>query len=192
MGTEQPRESTEHTGMIVGEEVGAPTVDANMDSRRRAAFIEEAECIKQIARYSSGEQRWQAASWRRWNTLLTGAAAGLAALAGASGLAASTNRTFAGVAALVAGVLSAVSAALGSGSRSKEYYDAASMNLKLANSARVFCRTIAPYLPIEQAAREFTSLCEERDRVITEAPLKLGAASSWWRPKLHHRRPNCD
>jgi hypothetical protein len=119
-------------------------------------------------------QRRQAAWWRRWNTVLTVTAAVLAALAGATGLATPAYRVLAGLAALGAAALSATASGLGASIRSNEYFSAAATNLKLAGHARVFRTTVAPYVPLDDAVRGFEALCSERDKAITDAPLKLG------------------
>ena len=148
--------------------------NADTQLRRRAAFIDEARQIEHVAESWSKAQSSQGRWWRRTNTLLTVVASVIAAVAGGTILANSRYTVLAGVSALVAAALSAAASGLGAAGRSTEFYSAASANLKLAAHARVFRTTIVQYVPMEQATRSFDSLCDERDKVIADSPLKLG------------------
>ena len=141
---------------------------------RRAAIIEEAQRIEDLAGAWTAAQRRQAAGWRRWNTLLTVSAAVLATLAGATGLATPAYRVVAGVAALCAAALSATATGIGASARSAGYFRAASVNQQLAARCSAFRTTVAPYVPIEEAVRGLAALCEQRDKAILDAPLEVG------------------
>jgi hypothetical protein len=166
-------------------------VTRDNETDRRAAYLAEAAVIEECSQRNADAQNLQAAWWRRWNTLIAVSAALLASAAGASTLASGHYQVASGIAALLAGALSAAAVSLGSSSRSSVSYASAASNQTLADRAWVFRNTIAPFEPIEQVEAAFSGLCSQRDKLNVEAPLRLGVrALQKFRDSLRRNGPD--
>jgi len=156
------------------------TVDAHSDeperdcAQQRTAFIDEAQQIENRHQSWAYWQRTQSAFWRRWNTVLMVTAAGLATASGGAGLASEEYRVLAAVAALVSAVLAAIANAFGASARSTESFDAAVRNQVLADCARSFRTSIAPFDPLRDARKKFDELIELRNATTSSSHLSLG------------------
>lgn len=150
------------------------TDEGDPQPEQREVLIAEAELMEARHQAWANAQTLQAAWWRRWDTVIKTSASVLAAAAGGAGLASAMFRSAAGVAALAAAVLSAMGGAFGSSARTEEYFGAATVNQTLADQARDFRTTIAPFAPMDQVQQRYAELCEKRDGVVSNAPLRLG------------------
>lgn len=102
----------------------------------KSALEAELGRLEESATYSAQSQFEQAKIWRGANLVLGAPAAGLAAVAGASGLADASNRTWAAVLALVSAALGAVLTSLNATSRSERAHTAANAYLGIQTEAR--------------------------------------------------------
>lgn len=143
-------------------------------AKQREAFIAEALRIEIRHQSWADAQHLQGAWWRRWNTLITVVAATLAAASGGAGLASETFRTLAGIAALAAAGLAAMASAFGTSSRSVEAFESATRNQVLADFARAFRVTTAPFAPLADVRKKFDELIELRNETAPKSQLRLG------------------
>ena len=136
---------------------------------RREAIVAEARFIERTAFEWALTYRIESAWWRRLHTSLIVGAGILAAASAGTILGSLTTRLVSGLVALAAAGLSAIATALGAGGRASRYEVMVGADDALANAARVFVNTVAPFVSQDELLKEFSKLAAHRDRVIAEA-----------------------
>ena len=107
-----------------------------MNDERSDALGDELRRIEESATHSGQSQFEQSKFWRGTNLFVGGPAAILAAVSGATGLAAASNRTTAAVLALIAAGLGAVVTTLNAASRADRAHVSANAYLAIQTEAR--------------------------------------------------------
>jgi hypothetical protein len=150
--------------------VNAPTSDSTDDDKWREAIINESRQIQIAATIWSDEFRFRAAFFYSLSSYIALASAILATVAGALSLALSS--IWGGVLSLVAAVAAAVSSTLGPDKRTEQELASAIGNTTLADAARVFANTVAPFATREETLHSFSLLLAQRDEVVRKAPVE--------------------
>jgi hypothetical protein len=144
------------------------------EQRLRESMILEALHIEESAAIWGTTYRLRAGFWQMAGRVLALAGALTATISGATGLAqGGGQRVFAGILALTAAALGAISTTLTTRARSEEERAAAVANRVLADAARVFHTIVARFAALDTVASAFVILCEQRDRVVAAAPVTL-------------------
>jgi hypothetical protein len=130
---------------------------------RRDAIRKELLRIEESAMQSSQGQFEQAKLWRGVNLTLGVPASVIAAVAGATGLAAATGRVLAGVLALVAAGFGAILTTVNAAHRMNQASAAANAYLEIQTAARQAREIDLPYAEIDDARNTLAELTARRD-----------------------------
>lgn len=142
----------------------ADAQEGSPDERLRRLADESAR-IEESCMWSSQGQFEQAKRWRSVNLWLGVPASLLAALAGASALAATAGRIWAGIAALVAAGLSAIHTTINANQRMNQALSAANAYLEIQTAARQFRLIDLGTLEYEEARSTLQEITARRDEV---------------------------
>jgi len=134
-------------------------------------LIVEAQAIERAAWVWSVLYRSEGRLWRRLNTGLIALAAILAAISSGAGFSQATTRAVAAAIAAAAAATAALGSALSAGTRASNAEAAATSDMALADAARAFYLTVAPYVTTEEAVAGFERLCAQRDQVVASTPI---------------------
>jgi len=159
----------------VGTKGTSPPTDGPPGADQRLAYMQEAHYIEKAAEIWSSVYRRETVRWRRYSMYLSLISAVAAAAAAGTGLTGDRPVAAASI-ALAASVMAAVSSTLGGAKRTEDEQKAAVANTVLADSARVFRTTSAPYEPMENVEKLFVKLCQQRDRVVADSPIEVPRA----------------
>lgn len=140
------------------------------DQKWRDSLIYESQKIEKAATTWGNTYRRRASFFHSVGTLFALLSAVVATVAGGTALTAGGNSG--GIIALAAAVLAAISTALGPASRTEAEQGGTITNTILADAARVFADTVAPYSSQEEALRGFKILLDQRDGVVRNAPIE--------------------
>lgn len=157
-------------------------------SPRRLRIADELERIEESARDSGTGQFEQAAQWRGVNLMLGVPASGLAAVAGAIALGAttSTSRLIAGALALGSAAFGAILTVVNAAQRTSQATSAGNAYRQLQTDARQARLVDLPWQDDEQARSALSELTVRRDEINkgAEPPNRL----AWWRARRSHKR----
>lgn len=133
------------------------------DAPRRVALEAELRRLEESAMFSSQGQFEQAKQWRAVNLTLGVPASMLAAVSGATALAATTGRVVAGVLALVSAAFGAVLTTVNASHRMNQAASAANAYLEIQTAARQAREVDLPYLTVDEARTVLAELTARRD-----------------------------
>jgi fermentation-respiration switch protein FrsA (DUF1100 family) len=150
------------------------------------AVILELKRIEESTTYSSQSQFEQAKLWRGINLLFGVPAAVLAAVAGATALASTSGRLAAGIIALVAAGLGAVTTTLNASQRSKEAQDVGNAYLALMSHCRMTRTVELPNASDDAARAALAALRAQHDSINSKATPPSFYA--FWRAKRNIER----
>lgn len=139
------------------------SADGQAEDRRRSAIEQELDRLQESAMTSAQSQFEQAKQWRGVNLALGLPASSLAAIAGATGLAAATGRIVAGVLALLAAAFGALLTTVNASHRMNQATAAANAYLEIQSAARQLRQIDLPYLPIDELRSALAELTARRD-----------------------------
>jgi hypothetical protein len=137
--------------------------------------------IEESAMLSAQAQFEQAKFWRAVNLALGVPAAVLAAVAGATALASTTGRVAAGIIALTAAGLSAITTTLNSAQRTEQAQAAGNLYLALQSDARIARETDLPRWSFDDARGALGDLRVRQDEINQSSALP--ARYAYWRAK---------
>jgi hypothetical protein len=150
------------------------------------AIRNELSRIEESAKLSAQAQFEQAKYWRAVNLILGVPAGVLAAVAGATALASTTGRVAAGVIALVAAGLSAITTTLNSAQRIEQGQAAGNLYLALQSDARIARETDLPRQSFDEARAALAELRVRQDEINQSSALP--ARYAYWRAKKNIER----
>jgi hypothetical protein len=127
--------------------------------------------IEESATFSAQAQFEQAKYWRAVNLILGVPAAVLAAVAGATALASTTGRVPAGVIALVAAGLSAITTTLNAAQRTEQGQAAGNLYLALQSDARIAREADLPRQSFDEARAALADLRIRQDEINQSSAL---------------------
>jgi hypothetical protein len=155
-------------------------------SARARRVSEELQRIEESATDSGTSQFEQAAQWRGVNLMLGVPASVLAAIAGATGLATTTNRVVAGALALAAAGFGAILTVINAAQRMAQANNAANAYRQLQTDARQARLVDLPWISEDEARALLSELTARRDEInkSAEPPNRI----AWWRARRSHRR----
>lgn len=131
--------------------------------------------------FSAQAQFEQAKYWRAVNLILGVPAAVLAAVAGATALASTTGRVPAGIIALVAAGLSAITTTLNAAQRTEQGQAAGNLYLALQSDARIARETDLPRQSFDEARAALAELRVRQDEINQSSALP--ARYAYWRAR---------
>jgi hypothetical protein len=137
--------------------------DAPSDAERRRAIEAELKRLEESAKYSSQGQFEQMKQWRVVNLTVGLPASVLAAISGATALASTAGRIWAGILALAAAGLGAVLTTVNASHRMNQASAAANAYLEVQTAARQLREIDLPVLPVEEARAALAELTARRD-----------------------------
>jgi hypothetical protein len=140
-------------------------VDETQPIRNELSRIEES------ATFSAQAQFEQAKYWRAVNLTLGVPAAVLAAIAGATALASTTGRVAAGIIALIAAGLSAITTTLNAAQRTEQGQAAGNLYLALQSDARIARETDLPRQSFDEARAALAELRVRQDEINQSSAL---------------------
>lgn len=147
--------------------VGLGSVDVtdndNGLGERRRQLAEETARIEESCMYSSQGQFECGKRWRSVNLWLGVPSALLAAISGATGLATTTGRLFAGIAALVAAGLGAVHTTINASQKMTQALGSANTYMEIQTAARQFRLIDLPNTEYDKARQVLLELTARRD-----------------------------
>lgn len=143
--------------------------------------LRELRRIEESAMLSAQAQFEQAKYWRGINLTLGVPAAVLAAIAGATALASTTGRIAAGIIALVAAGLSAITTTLNAAQRTEQAQAAGNLYLALQADARISREIDLPHQSFDEARSALTELRVRQDEINQSSALP--ARFAYWRAK---------
>ena len=146
----------------------------------------ELKRIEESAMYSSQSQFEQAKFWRSINLILGVPAAVLAAIAGATGLAAATNRVTAAYLALAAAGLGALVTTLNTNRRSTQAHSAANAYLEVQTTSRQLYEIDLPNSTYQEARTQLQELTARRDEINKTADIP--AFYAYWKGKKNIKK----
>ena len=133
------------------------------DDERRREIRDELSRLEESATYSSQAQFEQAKHWRKVNYWLGIPATALAAAAGGTALATTTNHYVAGVMALLSAGLGAVLTTVNASHHMNQATSAANAYLEIETAARQFRQIDLPVVAIDDARQQLAELTARRD-----------------------------
>jgi len=139
------------------------SVTTSSDTHRRTAIEAELKRIEESAMYSAQIQFEQTKQWRGVNLALGLPASVLAAVSGATALAATTGRVIAGILALASAAFGAVLTTLNASHRMNQAAAAANAYLEIQSAARQAREIDLPYWQIDEARSALAELTARRD-----------------------------
>jgi hypothetical protein len=145
------------------------------------AIKDELSRIEESAMFSAQAQFEQAKYWRAVNLILGVPAAVLAAVAGATALASTTGRVPAGIIALVAAGLSAITTTLNAAQRTEQGQAAGNLYLALQSDARIARETDLPRQSFDEARAALAELRVRQDEINQSSALP--ARYAYWRAR---------
>jgi hypothetical protein len=137
--------------------------------------------IEEAAMYAGQAQFEQAKYWRAVNLCLGVPAAILAAIAGGTALASTAGRVPAGIVALVAAGLSAITTTLNAAQRTEQAQAAGNLYLALQSDARIAREADLPRQSFDDAREVLAELRKRQDDI--NASSALPARFAYWRAK---------
>jgi hypothetical protein len=146
--------------------------------------------IEESAKFSAQAQFEQAKYWRAVNLILGVPAAVLAAIAGATALASTTGRVTAGVIALVAAGLSAITTTLNAAQRTEQGQAAGNLYLALQSDARIAREADLPRQTFGEARDALADLRVRQDEINQSSALP--ARYAYWQAKKNIERGDQD
>jgi hypothetical protein len=157
-------------GSLGGAEVVAPLVyalfvpkDSPEEAQRRQAIEDELKRLEESAMYSAQGQFEETKQWRGVNLLLGLPASLLAAVAGATALAATAGRITAGVLAIVAAGFGAILTTTNASHHVNQAAAAANAYLEIQTAARQYREIDLPYVSVDEARQALAELTARRD-----------------------------
>jgi hypothetical protein len=138
-----------------------PPEDA--EAARRRAIATELARLEESAMYSAQIQFEETKTWRRVNLSLGVPASALAALAGATALAATAGRVTAGILALISAAFGGVLTVVNSAHRMNQAAAAGNAYLEIQTAARQAREIDLPYLTVDEARTVLAELTARRD-----------------------------
>lgn len=143
-----------------------------MDEKQKRKLTAEAKRVEEAAKWSGQGQFEQAKIWRGSNLVLGVPASGLAAVAGAAGLATAAGRYVAAVMALVSSAFGAVMTSLNLARRIEQAQTAANAYLALQQDARVFYQVdLDEFESYEEARAGLAELVARQQEINKSAPI---------------------
>jgi hypothetical protein len=127
--------------------------------------------IEESARFSAQAQFEQAKYWRAIHLTLGVPASVLAAVAGVTALASTTGRVAAGIIALAAAGLSAITTTLNAAQRTEQAQAAGNLYLALQSDARIARETDLPRQPFDAARGALQELRVRQDEINQSSAL---------------------
>jgi hypothetical protein len=137
--------------------------DSPEDADRRQAIERELRRLEESAEYSAQSQFEQTKQWRGVNLLLGLPASVLAAVAGATALAATAGRIAAGILAIAAAGFGAILTTVNASPRMNQASSAANAYLEIQTAARQAREIDLPYLGVDEARQMLAELTARRD-----------------------------
>ncbi len=150
------------------------------------SISKELDRIEESAMFSAQAQFEQAKYWRTVNLILGVPAGVLAAVAGATALASTTGRVAAGIVALVAAGLSAITTTLNAAQRTEQAQAAGNLYLALQTDARIARETDLQHLSYDEARAALVELRVRQDEINQSSALP--ARYAYWRAKRNIER----
>jgi hypothetical protein len=138
-------------------------LDTSLDGRRQAVEI-ELRRLEESAMYGAQMQFEQSKRWRGVNLWLGLPASVLAAVSGATALAATTGRIVAGVLALVAAAFGGILTTVNASHRTNQAASAANGYVAIQTAARQLRTINLPDMPIEEARGLLAELTARLDK----------------------------
>lgn len=145
------------------------------------AIGKELSRMEESAKFSAQAQFEQAKYWRAVNLILGVPAAALAATAGATALASTTGRVPAGIIALAAAGLSAITTTLNAAQRTEQGQAAGNLYLALQSDARIARETDLPCQSFDEARAALAELRVRQDEINQSSALP--ARYAHWRAR---------
>lgn len=142
-----------------------------MNASTEPGIVDELRRIEESAVHSAQTQFSSSKFWRGLNIVLGVPAAALAAIAGATGLADSTDSHAGAVVALIAAGLTAVMTTLNAAQRAEQSRVSANAYLALQGDARVLRTIDLPHLDSVEARRRLGELIDRRNAINDTAPV---------------------
>lgn len=140
------------------------------DAQRKAIEVELLR-MEEGATYSSQSQFEQAKLWRGTNLVLGVPAAALAAVAGATALASTAGRVWAGILALLAAGFGAVMTTLNAARRADQAHVSSNAYLGLNNDARRLRTIDLSAMPIDDARQQLAELAARETEINNGAAI---------------------
>lgn len=142
-----------------------------MDKQDYENLLAEGRRVEESAKWSAQIQFEQAKRWRGTNHLIGVPSAAIGAVAGATTLATTVGRVWAGAAMLVASSLTAVMTTLNLARHKDEAQIAANSYLAVQQDARTFCEIRLRKLEFDEAYQALSELIARLQEVHKSAPL---------------------
>ncbi|WP_205624093.1 SLATT domain-containing protein [Amycolatopsis vancoresmycina] len=133
------------------------------ESERRRALAEEFSRLEESAMYSAQNQFEQAKQWRGINLMLGLPASVLAAVSGATALASTAGRVWAGLLALAAAAFGAVLTTVNASHRTNQASSAANAYLEIQTAARQARLLDLPCTDVEEMRAALAEITARRD-----------------------------
>jgi hypothetical protein len=147
----------------MGQEAAKSTATPQSADERRQLIREELSRIEESAMWSAQGQFEQAKQWRGLNLFLGVPTSALAAIAGATALAGTAGRYFAGVLALAAAALGAVLTTVNASHRTNQASAAGNAYLEIQTAARQARLIDLPSMDVDEARAMLAELTARRD-----------------------------
>ncbi len=147
---------------------------------------EELHRIEEAAMFAAQAQFEQAKYWRAVNLALGVPAAVLAAVAGGTALASTAGRVAAGIIALVAAGLTAITTTLNAAQRTEQAQAAGNLYLALQSDARIARETDLPRQSFDEGRAALSDLRVRQDEINQSSALP--ARYAYWRAKKNVER----
>jgi len=138
---------------------------SSSESTRREAMRKEAKRIHESAMHSAQNQLEYSKTWRSVDRWLGGAAALLAAVAGAGALSEVVTSKWAGLIALISAGMGAVATSLGAPKTKTQAHATGNAYLALQQDCRTFIEVDLDYVPVSEA-REILSKLTARHQEL--------------------------
>ena len=151
------------------------------EKKNRAELIKEAERIHESALYSGQTQFEYSKSWRTVDRWLGAVSAGVAAVAGVTGLASILPAPTVGLVAISAAGLGAVASSLGAPKTKTQAHASANAYLALQQDARIFINVDVNNLPLSEARDRLANLVSRVQEL--NATAEIPSSRAWKRAK---------
>lgn len=151
------------------------------DKQTKEELIKEAKRVHESAMYSGQTQFEYSKSWRAVDRWLGGLSAGVAAVAGVTGLASILPTPAVGLVALVAAGLGAVASSLGAPKTKTLAHASANAYLALQQDARIFINIDVHTLPLNEAREQLAQLVGRAQEL--NATAEIPSSRAWAKAK---------
>lgn len=142
-----------------------------MDKKDFDNLLAEGQRVEESAKWSAQIQFEQAKRWRGTNHMIGIPSAAIGAIAGASTLATTVGRIWAGMAMLIASALTAVLTTLNLARHKDEAQIAANAYLAVQQDSRIFCEIRLKKMEYEEGFQALSELVARLQEVHKSAPL---------------------